>query len=130
MRPLLASLLLLTAISGLGQGKSEPSAAIPVEEGRRQARELLGNLLQLQPSENASEMLLLKVTDANDATKETPVTFSIVLTPTNYLNIYETAGASGPTTRLTIAHAAGKPNEYWISQPASAPPRPARGRAS
>lgn len=96
---------------------------IPPAEGRRAAAELLGNLLKLKPSENGTEQLLVKITAGDDARKEVPVTFSIVVSATNFLNIYEASGQGDSSMKLTIVHAEGQPNEYLLSQPASAAAR-------
>ena len=124
-RSLWSVLLLAAATAGLAQAKSElgPTPPIPVEEGRKQARELVENLLKLKPAASSTERLLVKITDADDNRTEVPVTFSVLLTATNYLSIYETTSVPARRSKLTIASAENAPNEYLLSEPSEAPPR-------
>lgn len=119
-----AAFFSLTSGAGVAQPKSveNNSPPLPPAEGRRQARELLQNLLQIRPESNMTETLIMKIRSRDDKESRVPVRFEIVCTPTNFLNIYQTTGA-GPGMKLTIAHTVGKPNEYWLSQPGDAPPR-------
>ena len=122
----IGSVLLLAAVTvGLAQAKSDlqPTPLIPTEEGRRQARELLANLLKLKPTENSTEPLLIKIIDGDENRREVPVEFSVFSTPTNYLNVYETTGKAAAGMKLTIVHPDNTPNEYFVSQPPNAPPR-------
>ena len=124
-RSLWSVLLVAAATAGLAQAKSElgPTPPIPVEEGRKQARELVEDLLKLKPAASSTERLLVKITDADDNRTEVPVTFSVLLTPTNYLSIYETTSGPARRSKLTIASAENAPNEYLLSEPPEAPPR-------
>ncbi len=114
--------LLLWSGAAMGQPKSELKRPAPIDpaEGRRQARQLVQDLLHIKPAENMSETLLLNIRDREDKERQVTVQFEIVCTPTNFLNIYRTTG-SGPGMKLTIAHTQDRPNEYWLSQPADAP---------
>lgn len=121
-RVLTALLLLTLAWSGHGQAKSElgPTPLIPPAEGRKVAKELLDNLLNIRPSENSTQSLVIKITDRNDVTRSVSVRFSIVVTPTNYLTVYEITGGADAGATLSIAHTQGVPNQYSFKPSASA----------
>jgi hypothetical protein len=118
---LLALLLPLTAC--LAQPKSELKQPPPLDpvEGRKQARALVENLLSLKPTENLSGKLLLKITDAEDKETQVPAQFQVVLTPTNFLSIYETLSQGASGMKLTIIHTEGQPNQYLLNRPAGGP---------
>ena len=116
------ALLDFSSAAVLSQPKSEKPTRLDPAEGRRQARKLVQDLLQIRPESNTTETLVLKIRGRDDKETQVPVRFQIVCTPTNFLNIYQTTGP-GPGMKLTIAHTEGKPNEYWVSQPVDAPPR-------
>ncbi len=119
-----AALLLISGGAGQAQPKSDLKPPPPLDpaEGRKQARQLVQNLLQIQPETNMTESLVMKIRDRDDKETRVPVRFEIVCTPTNFLNIYQTTGP-GPGMKLTIAHTDGQPNEYWVNQPVDSPPR-------
>ncbi len=119
-----AALLALSWGTSQAQPKSELKRPPPLEpaEGRRQARQLVQDLLQIRPTTNITETLVMKIRDRDDKETEVPVRFEILCTPTNFLNIYQTTG-SGPGMKLTIAHAEGRPNEYWLNEPIDSAPR-------
>lgn len=119
-----AALLSLFSGTGQAQPKSELKRPPPLDpaEGRKQARQLVQNLLQIRPTANMTETLVMKIRDRDDKETQVPVRFEIIRTPTNFLNIYQTTG-SGPGMKLTIAHAEGQPNEYWLSQPIDSAPK-------
>jgi Outer membrane lipoprotein-sorting protein len=123
---LIALLLVLTSLPCAGQ-KSELKRPPPLspEEGKRQARQLVDNLLRIRPEENMTETLLFKIIDANDKETQVPVRFDIVSTPTNFVNTYSTlgSGSSAPTMKLTIIHTENQANRYWLSHPVDSKPR-------
>ncbi len=123
---LACSLLALLSPPLLAQ-KSELKQPPPLDpaEGRREARKLIDNLLEIRPTENVSDTLLFRITDADDKETQVPVRFEIICTATNFLNVHETIrpGGSTPGMKLTIAHNGTGPSEYWLSQPPNAPAR-------
>jgi len=123
---LFALSLVFPALRCVGQ-KSELKQPPPLspEEGKRQARQLIDNLLRIRPEENMTQTLLFKISDENDKETQVPVRFEILCTPTNIINSYTAlhSGGSPPGMKLTIVHAENQPNEYWLSHPADAKPR-------
>jgi hypothetical protein len=119
----LASLLLLSPGLGLAQPKNPAPPPVLLEraEGERQARELLGNLLAQKPAQSSSNIAVVKIRGSDRKETQIPARFAVLVTPTNYLNIYEAgrAGAGSGTMKLTIVHSDGRPNEYLLSDPAA-----------
>jgi hypothetical protein len=59
----------------------------------------------------------LKIRDAEGNQHPVPVQFEIRPTPTNWLNTYESLGATnGSDVKLTIAHFDGQPNQYSLDK--------------
>ncbi len=122
-----AALVVFASLPSAAQPKSELKPPPPLDpaEGRRQARKLLGDLLQIRPTENITETLLFKIRSSDDKQTEVAVRFEIICTLTNFLSTYETLGSgdSNKSVKLTIAHNGNQPNEYWLSQPPCALPK-------
>jgi hypothetical protein len=111
-----------------GQGKGEELRApppLPPAEGRILAARLVDNLLRLKPTENSTNLATLRIRDAEGNEREVSARIIVVATPTNFLNIYETAGTAGHSggMRLTIVHNEGVPNDYFLTRPLTANPR-------
>ncbi len=119
-------LVFLCGLSSLGAAKSElrPPPLEPAE-GRRQAGILISNLLSQKPTENASNVLTIKIRDADDHQREVPVRFEVILTSTNFLNTYQTLSPPQQpgSMKLTILHNGEEPNSYWLSEPVDAAPK-------
>lgn len=84
-------------------------------EGRKQARELVGKLLSLQPDGNSTNYGVLKIIPKDRSKRsEVPVKFIVLVTETNWQNIYETMPTSSvtPVTKLIVTHDATNPNQY------------------
>ena len=107
-----------------------PVSPLSPVEGERQARALVAQLLAQKPTENFTNIQVLKLRGADKKWREIPITFIVLCSPTNFLNIYETAPSSSDYggTRLTIIHAEDQPNQYFLTQlfserPTNSPPR-------
>ena len=127
---LLAGLLLLPGL-GFAQANNPAPAPAPLSraEGEKQARELIANLLAQKPTQTSSNVAVIKVRGADRRERQVPATFAIVLTPTNYLNIYEVGSGVAPVgMKLTISHTDGKPNEYFLAEPSAPGAAPAAPR--
>lgn len=72
-----------------------------------------------------TQRLLFKISDPDDHETQVPVRFDILVTPTNFFSTYTVLRASGsvPAMKLTISHDGTQPEEYWLSNPAAAPPK-------
>ncbi len=122
---LLVLVLLVSLASAHGQPKSELAPPPPLDpaEGRKQGRTLVESLLKLRPTENQTQDLLFKITDANDHETQVPVKFEITVTPTNFQSTYQTTQQGAAAMKLTITHTEGQPNQYTLNRPPGAPPR-------
>lgn len=118
--PLLA--LLLVPLQGFAQKPSDlvPPPPLDRAEGERQGRALIAELLAQRPTENYTNTQLIRLRQKSGPWREVPVRFTLVCTPTNFANIYEVLpSTNGPGgTLLSIIHADGRPNEYWLTEPA------------
>ena len=118
LRYLLNLVLILLSFSGFGQPKSELAAPAPLEraEGEKQARQLVGRLLEQKPEQAATNVVALKIRDPDGTQHEVSARFEVVPQGDHWANIYEAAGGphSQPIT-LTIIHRREQPNEYLLS---------------
>jgi hypothetical protein len=118
----LVFLILLPLLSavGLAQPKNPAQPPPPIEpaEGERQAHALLSTLLAQKPDRNVTNSGVLKIRDADHHEREVPVRFQIMITPTNWVNDYETgsSGNAGNSSRerLTIVHTEGAQDRYLL----------------
>jgi len=93
-------------------------------EGKKEAQELVGKLLALQPMENATNYGVLKIMP-KDKTKrvEIPVKFGVAVTPSNWQMTYQTdiSSTNGDFTfarshfaSATIIRSPGQPDVYQV----------------
>jgi hypothetical protein len=123
--------LFLTSTNCPAQPQSELAQArlLPPAEGERVAREFLANLLSQKPEQNSTSTGVLKIRGADHHQREVPVRFEMLVTPTNWLNSYETVPADhAPGQKLTIVHSDARPDEYLLTatngpDPTNAGPR-------
>ena len=121
---------LVAGLPCLAQPKNELAPSPPIEpaEGERLARALIGNLLAQKPDQNATNAAVLKIRNDRGQTREVPVRFSVFLSGTNWVSVYEAAPvANAPGEIFTVSHSDGQPNRYFLSQPISAPPKELAG---
>lgn len=107
-----------------GQGKQQVPAPVRLSpaEAEKQGRTLIAELLSRLP-EPVTNTGTLRIRPPEGPEREIPVRFFIYLTPSNWVSTYEALldPAHSKTTRLTITHTTGKPNEYLLAeQPAPA----------
>src|SRR6185369_6609734 len=94
----LASLLALVGslsfLTTSAQSKAGPEQLPPIspEEGRKQARVLVDNLLNLKPQENVTQNLLFKITDSSARELTVPARLKVIAGSNDFLNVYETTG--------------------------------------
>jgi Outer membrane lipoprotein-sorting protein len=116
---LLAVLLASTAVSALSQRPvdSRPPP-IPLEEGLRQGRALVADLLARRPDENTTNTGVVKIRDDTGHERTVPIRFSVFSTPTNWVSIYEVRPGPGELgdQSLTVIHRGpGETDEYLLS---------------
>lgn len=107
------------ALSCAAQHKSDLAPPPPLDpaEGERQARALVGHLLEQRPDQAATNSTVLKIRDSTGKQREVSARFEVVPGRDAWLNIYEAATAPGqPPITLTIVHRSPQPNEYLVSR--------------
>ncbi|MBC8095383.1 MAG: outer membrane lipoprotein-sorting protein, partial [Akkermansiaceae bacterium] len=98
-----------------GAAQKVPEAELlSAEEGAKQARMLVSDLLSQQPTQNLTNTGVLTIRDSKRKESRIPVEFAIVVTPTNWLSIYSALGA-GNSSAFIVVHADGQPNEYLLN---------------
>ena len=102
-------LLLLT-------GKANAVTLLDPVEGKKEAQELIGKLLSLQPTEDSTNYGTVKYFP-KDKTKRlvTPMRFIVRVTPTNWMNIYEPV--TNPVmdrAQFVVTHAGTNLNQYEL----------------
>jgi hypothetical protein len=121
------ALLLLSLGSTLAAPLPQPKDPMPLPtpidpvEGRKQAAELVANLLAQRPLLASTNTGMVRIRDSNGKRRALPAKFEILVTPTNVSTIYEAAASEGhPELRLVIVRANGQPNHYFLSERTSA----------
>jgi len=119
--PLALALVVCLPAVCLAQPKNPAPPPAPLEraEGEKVAHALIANLLSQKPEQNLTNTALVKIRGTDKKWREQPITFAVVVTPTNYLNIYETTSTNGASAHtLTIVHSDDRANQYWLSDSA------------
>jgi Outer membrane lipoprotein-sorting protein len=75
-----------------------------------QGRALAQKILEQSPATNLTQTGVLNIRDAKGQKLEIPLQFEIIVTATNWQNIYKTIGTNGVC--LKIIHADGQPDWY------------------
>lgn len=116
-RLLLALLLLPWLCSAQPKAEIRVSPPLDVAEAEKQGRALVADLLVQRPEQNLTNVGLLTIR-TEDNTREIPVRFEIVATPTNWLSAYIAAagGQGGSPLKLTVIHSDARPNQYLLTQ--------------
>jgi hypothetical protein len=108
--------ILLTCV---GQSKSKP-ASTPIDPatGQREARALVAEMLAQVPEENGTNFGTLTIRRHGSKAQIVRARFETVITPTNWLNIYETDPSpnGAGTMKLTVVHHQDGPNQYMLGE--------------
>jgi Outer membrane lipoprotein-sorting protein len=102
-----------------GQPRSESDfhktldAASAVNEGRA----LVTDILAQQPDRDSTNSGVLSIHVKGQPPQSIPVRVEVLVTPTNWLNIYETKPTSNGAnaSKLTVVHTAGQQNQYFLA---------------
>ena len=116
-------LLLVSSSVCFGQrAKDARPAPLDPVQAEQEAHALVAEMLASRPDQNSTNTGQVRITDAADKERLIPVRFEITITPTNWINVYETMPSSGGRggTKLTIIHSGDKPNRYELLDPATA----------
>jgi hypothetical protein len=107
-------LLLLGALllTGAVEPPPPPRPLDPVEAAR-QGRALVAEILSRRPAQNATNTGILKIRDAQGRRTEIPVRFEILVTETNWSNVY-CANTATNAVKLTVTHMDSGSNEYRL----------------
>ena len=100
---LIAALVLFLAVGARAETNDSVGAII-------QGRKLALHLLEQRPTENLTQAGVLKIRDAEGHHLEIPVKCEIVVTPTNWLSIYETIDTNGAET-IVISHSGNQTHQ-------------------
>jgi hypothetical protein len=115
---LLAALFLFPCLCQ-AQPKAEIRVTPPlnVAEAEKEGGALVAQLLVQRPEQDLTNTGMLSIR-AEDKTREIPIRFEVVVTPTNWLSVYETAtnGRGGGPVKLTVVHSDNQANQYLLSQ--------------
>ena len=102
----LVAMSLLVAFGALAATTNELSDA------EIAGRNLVRQILEMRPTENLTNTGVLKIRPKKAKQIETPVTFKVVVTPTNWVSVYETTLTNTPRV-LIVRHTPDQPNEFF-----------------
>ena len=107
------------ACFGQRQESQRPPPLNPVQ-AEKEARVLVAEMLAQAPNGNSTNTGQVRIREPDGTEREIPVRFEIVVTPTNWMSLYETLQSSGKPggVKLTIIRSDGRPNQYQILESA------------
>src|SRR5207247_338468 len=107
---------LIVSSAPLPAALNAPAPASPILDPEKEGRELAARLCSAAPSASSEFTGGLQITTRNDAVYLVPIASRIIVGPTNWQVIYETAPAyQGPPETLTIIHTPEQPNVYLVA---------------
>ena len=102
----------------------EQTPPLSPAEGAREAKALVAEMLAERPEQNSTNVGVLKIRDGEGNQRQIPLKIVTLITPTNWLQIYEAAATpSSSAVTFTIIHTAENPNQYLLSTSRTAAPR-------
>jgi YD repeat-containing protein len=84
---------------------------LPPAQAAQEGQALAAEILAQKPADNSKSVGVMTIRDAKNNRTRIPILFETVITPTNWLSVYEATEPSGTRT-LTIAHEGTKPGKY------------------
>jgi Outer membrane lipoprotein-sorting protein len=91
---------------------------LSLDEGLRQGRALVADLLARRPAEDTTNSGILRIRDDNGGERTVPIRFTVFSTPSNWVSLFEscpTQAGSGRET-LTVIHRGQGLTEYLFSE--------------
>lgn len=79
---------------------------------RVEGHQLAQRLAEEQPEQNLTTTGVLKIHADKGSWENNPITFRVILTPTNWASLYQ-AGGTNQTQTLLVVHTAGQRNAYF-----------------
>jgi hypothetical protein len=118
------SLLLGLHAASAQRSRLEQPPPLHPEEGAREAKALVAEMLAEKPEQNSTNVGVLKIRDSEGKQRAIPLKIVTVVTPKSWLQVYE-AGPSpySPAMTLTINHTAEKTNQYFLSTSTNSSPK-------
>ncbi|MEY2428214.1 MAG: hypothetical protein QOJ40_1099 [Verrucomicrobiota bacterium] len=119
----------LLPCAGQKPADARSTTTIDPAEAENLGRELAAQLRGQKPGENSSTRGWLKIRNDGGKLLEVPANFQIIITPTNWLSVYETTASSNRsgTVKLTVVCADNQPNQYLLCESSAAAPRKVAG---
>ena len=111
--------LLATGSVAEAQIKIEPNTGFDPQEAATRGRALVGELLNRKP-EPSDRTNILRIESADGKRREVKVRFQTLVTPTNWVAIYEVVPGQRSRMTLAVTSQVGKPNIYHFSNAAPA----------
>jgi hypothetical protein len=102
------AVVLLPSLLWLAVHAATPAPIHEPAEGQK----LAGELRSMVPSENASFSAALRLSVPGQDSRSLPIQTRVVLTPTNWMSIYEAQPTNAPAETLIIRRLAGQPPVY------------------
>jgi hypothetical protein len=117
------ALLLLLPYQSFGQRQPDTrSIPIPPDEGKKQAQEVVAEMLNQRPEQSATNTGVLRIRNGDRKESEVPVKIATVPTATNWFSLYEAIGQKADiVTRLQVIHSPGADNHYIVTKQGDAP---------
>jgi hypothetical protein len=111
------SLLLIALFAVAAMAPPSQPIMVPPEQAAKEGRALVDEMLSQPPDESTTTgvMAIRKSVPTNSYT-EIPIKFQTVVTSTNWVSVYSTAGADrSHYVYLKVVHADGQPNRYLVA---------------
>jgi hypothetical protein len=110
-----AALLLMAAILYFA-GSTAAATTNALSDAEIQGRQLARQMLEQWPATNFTQAGVLKIRDGKGSRSEIPVKCEVIVTATNWLNIYDAVDRATNRVVLKIIHHGAAPNDYCLSE--------------
>jgi hypothetical protein len=108
-------LFLLSAVLAIAAaGPPTQPVVLPPEQAASEGKALVAEILSQKPAGNTTSTGVMTIRDAKNKRTQIPIRFQTILTPTNWLSIYE-ATTTNVTLKLSITHNDTASNSYAMS---------------
>jgi hypothetical protein len=104
-------------VCGAAEPPSRPITLSPTEAPKA-GRELVADILSRRPTQNTTDLGILKIRDPKGQRTETPVKFEILVNETAWKSSYATEGDEKARVLLEVTHHGNSTNEYFLKDKA------------